>query len=131
MDTDVEDAEEAVRAYYDALRRGEPLAPFFRDDEATVKVGVSESLFGGDDVAAGLREQDRTTEEWSVESDRLTVGRRGDCAWFADEVALAWTDRETGQRWRFDTRWSGTLLRDPDEEGWSFASMHVSAPRNI
>lgn len=130
-------AEDAIRDYYEALRRGEPLYPYFLEAPTTVKFGVSEALFGGDEVAAALREQTETTDSWSVESRRLTVDERDDHAWFADEVALAWTDRESGERRRFDTRWSGTLERrdrgsESDDERedleWAFASMHVSTP---
>lgn len=138
-------AEDAVRDYYDALRGGEALVPFFVDDESTVKFGISESLFGGDEVGDALREQTSTTDDWTVESHRLTVEERDDLAWFADEVTLEWTvrgdgDRE-GDRHRFETRWSGTLTREGREQGqdrgrnrnpeWLFHSMHVSAPQEL
>lgn len=131
------DAEDVIRDYYEALRRGEPLHPYFLAAPTTVKFGVNEALFGGDEVADALREQTATTDSWSVESHRLTVHERDAHAWFADEVTLAWTDRESGERRRFDTRWSGTLERpdrgsESDDEGedleWAFASMHVSTP---
>lgn len=136
-------AAETIREYYAALRQGEPLAPFFLPAEATTKFGVSESLYGYDEVADALSEQTETTAEWTVESDRLTVDDRGAFAVFADEVTLAWTDRTTGTRWRFETRWSGTLVRvdteggeiDPEESGsdreWRFHTMHVSAPHEL
>jgi len=38
--------EETIGAYYDALREGEALAPFFVESPATVKVGLSERLVG-------------------------------------------------------------------------------------
>jgi len=121
-------AEETVREYYEALSCGDPLAPYF-SERATVKFGVGESLFGADEIAAALREQTRTTDDWAVDSTRLDVTEREQFAWFGDEVDLAWTDAETGQRWTFDTRWSGTLeLRDGE---WSFVAMHVSAPRRL
>ncbi|WP_276254332.1 nuclear transport factor 2 family protein [Halomontanus rarus] len=128
-------AEETVRDYYDALRNGEALGPFFVDDESAVKFGISESLFGGDEVGDALREQTETTEEWTVESHRLTVEERDELAWFADEVTLEWTVRGDGEgdeneggdgnrngngngngggddeRHHFETRWSGTLAR--------------------
>ncbi|WP_255168183.1 nuclear transport factor 2 family protein [Natrononativus amylolyticus] len=125
--------EDFIRDYYESLRRGDPLAPYFLEAETTVKFGIGESLFGGEAVADGLREQTETTDGWSVESRRLTVGEREGYAWFADEVALAWTDRESGERNRFDTRWSGALERrergsDPE---WAFASMHVSTAEAV
>lgn len=121
-------AEGTVRDYYEALRDGELLAPYFVADEDLVKFGVSESLRGYDAVAEGLREQTRTTEDWRVESAALTVTERDDHAWFADEVDLAWTDATTGERYAFDTRWSGTLERRDD---WSFVGLHVSAPHSL
>jgi len=121
-------AEETVREYYEALERGDPLVPYFSED-ATVKFGVGESLFGADEIAAALREQTRTTEDWEVSSTGLDVTEREGFAWFGDEVDLAWTDTETGQRWTFDTRWSATLERQDGE--WTFVAMHVSAPRRL
>ena len=128
-------AADVVREYYDALRRGDPLAPYFLAEESTVKFGISEALFGYDEVAEALREQTETTDGWSVESASLVVEERGPVATFADEVTMAWTDVETGDRRRFETRWSGTLVRvdeaengDESEDGpdWRFAAMHVS-----
>jgi ketosteroid isomerase-like protein len=102
---------ETVEEYYKALRRGEPLSPYFVEREDVVKFGVSERLEGYEEVAEGLREQTRTTEDWQVESQQLQVLTRESVAWFTDDVALAWTDRE-GTRQSFDTRWSGVLERD-------------------
>lgn len=117
-------AEETVREYYEALRRGEPLYTFFAEREDVVKFGVGERLTGYDEVAEGLREQTRTTDDWSVESDRLVVGEAGDAAWFSDDVAMAWTDTASGERRSFETRWSGTLVRRGEE--WLFVGIHVS-----
>lgn len=136
--------EAAIRDYYEALRRGEPLYPYFAESEATVKFGVGEALYGYDDVSEALREQTRTTEDWTVESDRLVVTERDGTATFADEVRLEWTDRESGERRAFDTRWSGALARRgasesgdgerrdgvDGDDAWLFVAMHVSAPRN-
>lgn len=139
-----------VRDYYDALRAGDPLEPFFRESESTVKFGISEALFGYDEVKTALREQTATTDGWTVRSGHLVVEERDAFATVADEVIMAWTNVETGDRRRFDTRWSGTLVpartgddasdrsadgteRDGDEapgdEGpaWLFTTMHVSA----
>ena len=119
-------AEDRVRNYYDALRSGDPLAPFFATGEDIVKVGISERLVGHDEVAAGLRDQTETTTGWTVESRDLRVTERDSHAWFADSVWLAWTDTDLNVRYEFDTRWSGTLERHDGE--WLFAELHVSAP---
>lgn len=130
-------ARATVRAYYDALRSGDPLGPFFADDEDVVKVGISERLVGGEDVAAGLREQTETTRAWTVESRDLRVTERDDHAWFSDVVFLAWTGTDPAIRYEFETRWSGALeRRDADEAlaadgGWRFVGMHVSTAREL
>jgi len=116
--------EDTVRAYYDALRRGEALAPFFLESPDVVKFGLSERLHGYEAVAEGLREQTETTEGWTVESGNLVVGERPECGWFSDDVSMAWTALDRNVRFEFETRWSGTLVRV--EEGWRFAGMHVS-----
>lgn len=135
------DARETVEAYYDALRAGEPLGPFFagrRDDgdDATVKFGISEGLVGIEAVRSSLARQTRTTSGWTVDSDALRVTERADHAWFSDEVALGWTDTERGIRFEFVTRWSGTLERRPaDGDGewptWRFVGMHVSTTAEL
>ncbi len=128
-----------VRSYYDSLRTGEPLAPYFRAEESTVKFGITESLFGAEPVTAALREQTATTTDWTVESHQLVVAEWDGFATVADEVLLAWTDTETGDRHRYDTRWSGTLVptdlaagtltRTNDETlAWQFVLLHVSTP---
>jgi hypothetical protein len=126
-----------VRDYYDTLRAGEPLYPFFRESPATVKYGLSETLRGYEAVAEGLREQTRTTAGWTVESRHLTAGARdgpnelaGDatsrdaadvvCGWFADDVVMSWTNTDRQTEYEFETRWSGTVV---DGE---FAAVHVS-----
>jgi len=116
-----------VREYYDTLRAGDPLYPYFRESPATVKYGLSETLRGYEAVADGLREQTRTTADWTVESRSLTTGpregeekRSAGCGWFADDVFMAWTDTDARTRYEFETRWSGTVV------GGEFAAMHVS-----
>ena len=121
--------EETVRSYYDALRGGEALAPFFVESPATVKVGIGERLVGYAEVARGLREQTRTTEDWTVESRDLHVIERDGGAAVADDVALSWYDTEAFAERSFETRWSGTLL--PADDGWAFAGMHVSAATEL
>jgi len=134
-------AESVVRAYYAALRAGDPLDHFFADGDV-VKVGISERLVGGDAVRAGLREQTRTTTDWTVESRDLHVTDRGGYAWFADRVTMGWTDRRI--RYEFDTRWSGTMERRTARDGstadhdapagdapWRFVGMHVSTPGEL
>jgi len=122
-------AETIVREYYEALRRGDPLAPFFAREGSAVKFGIEERPQGYDDIAAALERQTETTDEWRVDSTDLSVTERDGYAWFADVVGMAWTDTGTGERFTFDSRWSGTL----EEHGgdWQFVSMHVSAPREL
>ena len=43
-------AESRLRAYYEALRDGDPLYSYFAPDADVVKVGVSERLVGYDEV---------------------------------------------------------------------------------
>jgi len=121
------DARETVLAYYDALRAGEPLGPFFADErpgeDAVVKYGISERLVGAAEVRAGLAEQTEQTADWAVTSEALRVTERDECAWFSDRVAMGWRDTEAGVRYEFDTRWSGTLALDDE---WRFVGMHVS-----
>lgn len=124
------DAEATVRAYYDALRDGDPLYPFFARAETTVKFGIGERLTGYEEVRSGLAAQTATTAGWVVDSERLVVDGTDDHAWFSDDVYMAWTDTERDRRYEFDTRWSGTLQRRSDdadlESDWRFAGMHVS-----
>ncbi|WP_121741033.1 nuclear transport factor 2 family protein [Natronorubrum halophilum] len=129
-------AQATVRDYYDALRNGDLLEPYFLEDESTVKFGISEELFGFERVREALRKQTETTADWTVESDRLEVAERDAFATFADEVTMAWTDTESGEDRRFETRWSGTLVRSAveradDEQDWLFATMHVSTAREL
>ena len=131
-------AEAAVCAYYDALAAGDPLGPFFGDGEI-VKFGISETLVGGEAVREGLREQSRTTADWTVDSEALGVTEREGHAWFSDRVAMAWTDTDRDVDRAFDTRWSGTLERraengDPStapDAPWQFVGMHVSTPGEL
>lgn len=120
-------AKDRIHSYYDALRDGDPLAPHFAHDDL-VKVGISERLVGYETVAEGLREQTATTADWTVTSQDLRVTEREPCAWFGDEVHMAWTDTEAGTRREFDARWSGTLER---RDEWRFVGMHVSAPHEL
>jgi hypothetical protein len=124
--------EETVLDYYEALRRGEPLYPYFVEREATWKAAISTEYSGYDAVSEALREQSRATDEWTVESGALSVTEREGMALFDDAVRLAWTDTRTGERHGFDSRWSGALEPlDGDDEEWGFVQMHVSAPRSI
>ncbi|PSP83422.1 hypothetical protein BRC83_06950 [Halobacteriales archaeon QS_1_68_17] len=148
------DAHATIGAYYDALRAGEPLAPFFADSESVVKFGISERLTGHGELAAGLRAQTETTTGWTVESEALSVTARDCHAWFSDDVRMAWTDTTAGIRYDFDTRWSGTLERagedrereqkrerqeDAGDTGsgtdgqreWEFVGMHVSTAGDL
>jgi hypothetical protein len=130
-------ARSRIEAYYQALREGDPLVPYFAPDEHLVKFGISETLSGYEAVEAGLEAQSRTTTDWRVRSRALSVTERDRHAWFSDSVALAWTDAQSGDRHEFDTRWSGTLERRPrdpapdDVGNWRFVGMHVSAPGDL
>ncbi|SFR59733.1 nuclear transport factor 2 family protein [Halogeometricum limi] len=123
-------ARATVEDYYEALRRGEPLYPYFAEEPDAVKFGVGETLAGYDAIAEGLREQTRTTTDWVVESDALRVVERDGHATFSDSVRMAWTDTDAETDYDFDTRWSGTLERrvtaGDDAEEWVFLGMHVS-----
>lgn len=130
MPAQTETAEETVRSYYDALRDGEPLPPYFADGEETFKFGITERLFGYDSVEEALREQSRTTKAWTVESHDLRVKEKEEHAWFSDIVRMAWENTKKGRRYDFETRWSGTLERFEDN-GWVFVCMHVSAEPDI
>jgi hypothetical protein len=122
---------QTVRDYYEALRRGEPLSPYFAERPDVVKVGVFSRLVGGDAVAEGLREQGRTTDDWRVDSRDLRVTERDSYARFTDRVDLSWTDTAADASYAFETRWSGVLEPhgDADPE-WLFVDMHVSAPHD-
>jgi len=127
------DARERIESYYDALRAGEPLGPYFAGagtgDDALVKFGISERLVDGDEIRAGLRRQTETTTDWAVTSRALRVTERDRHAWFSDDVSMAWTDAETGERRAFETRWSGALERRAGE--WRFVGMHVSTADDL
>jgi hypothetical protein len=130
------DAAETIRAYYDTLRDGDPLGPFFAaetdDDDGYVKFGIGERLLGSEAIVDGLAAQTERTTDWAVDSRDLRVTERSTQAWFSDDVSMAWMDTEAQVRYEFDTRWSGTLERrdgagDPAEDGeWRFVGMHVS-----
>jgi hypothetical protein len=131
-------AERTVLDYYDALRSGDPLPPYFAEEPGAVKFGISERLDGYEEIASGLREQTETTSDWTVESRALVVAERERTARFADDVRMAWTTDE-GERHDFETRWSGCLERrngadvaegDGDDD-WRFVSMHVSVARDL
>ncbi|MEF8901993.1 MAG: nuclear transport factor 2 family protein [Halovenus sp.] len=122
------DARTTVEAYYESLRAGEPLGPYFADeragDDAFVKFGISERLVGSEQIRAGLRTQTGTTTDWDVTSHALRVCERDRHAWFSDDVSMAWTDTGVARRYEFETRWSGTL--ETGSDGWQFVGMHVS-----
>lgn len=121
--------EQRIREYYAALRAGEPLGRFFTDDESVVKYGISDRLAGGSAIEDGLSEQTERTTDWVADSQNLVVYNGGEYAAFSDEVRLEWTDTVEGERYEFDTRWSGTLERRPDRP--VFVGMHVSTAREF
>jgi hypothetical protein len=122
------DARTTITEYYDALRTGEPLWPYFAKehdgDDRFVKFGISERLVGIEQIRRGLRDQTATTTDWEVQSHALRVRERDCHAWFSDDVSMAWTDTNEARRLEFRTRWSGTLETTTD--GWGFVGMHVS-----
>lgn len=124
--------QETVRDYYEALRRGEPLYPYFAERPDVVKIGVFSRLVGGDAVAEGLREQSRTTDEWTVVSHDLRVTEREGYGRFTDRIDLGWRRTDTDAAYRFETRWSGVLepRGDGADREWIFVDMHVSAPHD-
>jgi hypothetical protein len=119
------DVDGFVRDYYEALRRGEPLDPYFHERPETVKVGVFSRRVGGESVAEALRDQTARTEDWTVESDDLRAFARDGVGHFVDDVRLAWTDVRADRRHEFDTRWTGLVVPRAGEP--LFVSMHVSA----
>ncbi|WP_338739662.1 nuclear transport factor 2 family protein [Haloplanus salilacus] len=121
-------AEETIRDYYGALRRGDPLYPYFAERPNVVKFGVGERLVGYDAIEDGLRTQTRTTENWTVESRALRVVGDDDHAHFSDSVRMAWTDTTRDHEYDLSTRWSGSLERRGDDGDWLFVGMHVSTP---
>jgi len=128
---ETETAEEAVRSYYDALREGEPLPPYFADSEETFKFGITERLFGYEAVEEALREQTDETGNWTVESHDLRVKEEENHAFFSDIVRMAWENTEKRRKYDFETRWSGTLERLEENDGWVFVCMHVSADPDL
>lgn len=120
------DAEGTIEEYYERLRRGDALYPYFVDRPGVVKFGVGERLVGYDAIEEGLRTQTRTTEDWTVESQALRVSERGDHAHFSDSVFMSWTDTARDHEYALATRWSGTLERIDGD--WLFVGMHVSTP---
>lgn len=122
------DAMGTIHAYYEALRRGEPLPPYFHAEDELVKFSISERLDGSAAVRMGLREQTRQTDDWTVESRDLRVTERDCHAWFTDEVSLSWQDEDFGTRRAFETRWSGTLEH---REEWRFVGLHVSVAQPL
>ncbi|EMA34249.1 nuclear transport factor 2 family protein [Haloarcula japonica] len=126
-------ASATIEAYYEALRAGEPLGPFFAPDtdRSVVKFGISEQLVGTDAVRAGLRAQTETTMDWTVDSRALRVTEREGYAWFSDDVVLCWTDTEGTVRHEYGTRWSGTLEATGGAREWQFVGMHVSTADSI
>jgi len=121
--------EETVSDYYEALRRGEPLYPYFVESPETYKAAISTAYKGYDAVAEGLREQSRTTTDWTVDSRSLSVVERDEWGTFDDEVGLAWTRTADDERREFDTRWSGTLEARDGE--WLVLELHVSTASAI
>jgi hypothetical protein len=121
-------ARTTITDYYESLRTGDQLGPYFADersgDDPFVKFGISERLVGGDQIRAGLQSQTETTTDWAVTSHDLRVTHRDEHAWFSDTVSMAWTATDAERRHEFETRWSGTLEKRATD--WKFVGMHVS-----
>lgn len=118
-----------IKDYYNALRAGAPLYPFFHPEDTLMKFGISESLAGYEAVKAGLQHQTDTTTDWHVTSHDLHVAKTPRCAWFSDQVTMEWRNTTTDTEHAFDTRWTGTLK--PHEDSWKFVLLHVSTSRTI
>ena len=121
-------AKAVITEYYAALEAGDSIYRYFSPDHALVKFGIGERLWGYQAIQNGLQAQTATTDGWIIDSDSLSVTEHDSYAWFGDEVFMAWTDVEKGIRYEFDTRWSGSLIRNSnrDEPSWQFVEMHVS-----
>lgn len=117
--------EQTLESYYDSLRDGAPLEPYFSREIHPVKFGISEELDGYEDIAKGLRAQTRTTTDWEITSHNLQTDSKEGIGWFSDLVAMQWRNIEEDRMIRWNTRWSGTLLEE--DSGWTFVRMHVSA----
>jgi len=127
-DDQASSASETVEAYYQALRNGDPLGPFFAEEPEMVKVGISETLVGHDAIVEGLADQTATTTDWTVESRDRHVTEREDFAWYHDDVSLGWRDTASGRNYDFETRWTGSLRADDD---WQFVTLHVSTAGDL
>ncbi len=114
-----------LESYYQALRDGEPLEPFFARDHRAVKFGITESLHGYAEIEDGLTAQTATTTDWSIRSHRLETDTAGEVGWFSDHVTMRWRDIEADEQLEWETRWSGTVLHVDSD--WQFVRMHVSA----
>jgi ketosteroid isomerase-like protein len=121
--------EATINGYYDALRAGRPLFPFFHPEDTLMKFGISESLAGYPEVKDGLQRQTATTTDWGVTSHDLRVTETPNCAWFSDQVTMTWRNTQTDNAYAYETRWTGTLRSVEDE--WKFVVLHVSTPRNL
>jgi hypothetical protein len=119
-----------VRAYYRALEEGAALAPFYATEAEAgpwgpvLKIGSGEGeVFSG--YAAVAAEVGRVSASLTgnrLRSRDLAVRRRGDLAWFADQVW--WSGEEGGRPFASLTRWTGVCLRCP--AGWRILQLHVS-----
>lgn len=119
--------EQTVDAYYEALRTGAPLGPFFVESPDVVKFGIGERLTGYAAIADGLQGQTARTRDWTVESEALRVLDRETHAAFSDTVRLSWYDAESYTDHDYETRWSGTLTHTPNaSREWKLLGLHVS-----
>jgi hypothetical protein len=130
VDTEVVVVDDLVRAYYRALETGESLEGFYATEAEAgdlgppVKVGSEHGEFfvGHAAIAAEVRRVTSSFTRSRLESRGLIVRRRGDLAWFADQVW--WSGETEGQPFASTTRWTGVCLRCPG--GWKLVQLHVS-----
>ncbi len=127
----IEPVARLVRAYYQALERGEPLAGFYATDEEAgtlgpvVKIGSGEGeVFAGfDTVAREVARVSATFARNRLESRALQVRRAGDVAWFTDLVW--WSGESGGEPFASLTRWTGVCIKLAGDH-WKLVQLHVS-----
>lgn len=130
----MQEIEQLVRDYYQALEQGHPLETFYPTDEEAgdlgpvVKIGSGsgEVFRGYTAVAAAVGQVSATFSDNRLEPrGPLQVRQRGDIAWFAHQVW--WSGVEDSQHFGSLTRWTGVCLHTL--RGWKFLQLHVSEER--
>lgn len=134
-----------IRHYYAALEQGAPLAGFYVPDAEAGPLGPVVKIGSGkDEEFTGYAAVERAVNAvtTNLRRNRLTsralaIRRRGDLAWFSDQVW--WSGEQPAedgvngaaadgngayQPFATLTRWTGVCLRTP--AGWKFLQVHVS-----